>query len=176
VRRPILVFLAIVAIVIVGCSQSDPTPKPSAQIRKAETNTPAADAFAPTDSQANSKDKGYAPPTAEEMAPMRPEYMAELAKIHEPPEMASKPMQVRKAVSPNMVNLGKIMNAVGSPEKATHQQRATAIRELLEIANGTERDDGVDKSMTYGVIAIVACSFSRDREVAKRLARPCGDQ
>jgi tetratricopeptide (TPR) repeat protein len=162
VRRPILVFLAVVPILLVGCSQSDRTPKPSAQIRKAETNAPAADASAPTDSQSKSKDKGYAPPTAEEMAPMRPEYMAELAKIPEPPEMASKPMQVRKAVSPNMLKLGNVMNAVGSPDKATHQQRATAIRELLEIANSTEQDDGVDKSMTYGVIAIVACLDGAD--------------
>ncbi len=72
-------------------------------------------------------------------------------------EMAGKPMQVRKAVSPNTVKLGNVMNAVGSPEKATHQQRAAAIRELLKIANSAEHDNGVDKSTTYGVIAIVAC-------------------
>jgi tetratricopeptide (TPR) repeat protein len=93
---------------------------------------------------------------------MRPEYMAELAKIHEPPEMASKPKQVRKAVSPSVVKLGNVMNAAGSPEKATHQQRATAIRELLEIANSTEKDDGVDKVITYGAIAVMACLDGAD--------------
>src|ERR1700736_844434 len=142
VRRPIWLFLAIVPFVLVGCGQSDSTPKPSAENRNTESNAPAADASAPTESHSNSKNKGYALPTAEEMAPMRPEYMAELAKIHEPPEMAGMPMQVRKAVSPNMVKLGNVMNAVGSPEKATHQQRATAIRDLLEIANSIEKDDG----------------------------------
>src|SRR5580700_4517520 len=94
----------------------------------------------------------YEPPTAEEMAQLRPEYMAELAKIHEPPEMARKPLQVRKAVSPSVLRLGNVMNAVGSPDKATHQQRATAIGELLEIANSNAQDDGVDRTVTYGVI------------------------
>jgi hypothetical protein len=42
------------------------------------------------------------------------------------------------------------MSALGSPEKATQQQRATAIRALLEIANSTEQNDGVDKVITYG--------------------------
>lgn len=162
VRRPILLFLAVVPIVLIGCSQSDSTPKPSAPIRNSDSNAPATIASAPTESQSNSKNKPYALPTAEEMAPMRPEYMAELAKIREPPEMAGKPMQARKAVSPNMVKIGSVMNTVGSPEKATHQQRATAIRELLEIATSAEQDDGVDKSMTHGVIAIVACLDGAD--------------
>lgn len=82
-RRPILAFLALVPIVVAGCSQSDPTSKPSAPIRKAQNNAPATDASVPTDSQPDSRGKGYTPPTAEEMAPMRSEYMAELAKIHE---------------------------------------------------------------------------------------------
>jgi tetratricopeptide (TPR) repeat protein len=159
VRKPILVFLAVGSIVVAGCGQNDPPSKPSS---KAQTHAPATDASVRTDNQVDSKSNGYTPPTAEEMAPMRPEYMAELAKIHEPPEMAGKPMQVRKAVSPNMVKLGNVVNALGSPEKASHQQRATAIRELLEIADSTEQDDGVDKSMTYGVIAIVACLDGAD--------------
>jgi tetratricopeptide (TPR) repeat protein len=162
VRGPILVFLAVVPIVVAGCSQSDQTAKPSAPIRKAQTNAPATDASVPADSQPDSRGKGYTPPTAEEMAPMRPEYMAELAKIHEPPEMASKPMQVRKAVSPRVVKLGNVMNAVGSPEKATHQQRATAIRELLEFANSAEKDDGIDKVITYSAIAGMACLDGAD--------------
>lgn len=99
----------------------------------------------------------YAPPTAEEMAQLRPEYLAELAKVHEPPEMAGKPMQVRKAVPPSVLKIGKVMSALGAPEKATHEQRVTAIRDLLEIANNKERDDGVDRAVTYGAIAVVAC-------------------
>ncbi len=88
---------------------------------------------------------------------MRPEYLAELAKVHEPPEMFGKPMQVRKAVSPNILKLGNAVADVDSPEKATHEQRTTAIRRLLEIANSKERDDGVDRVITYGAIAIMAC-------------------
>ena len=161
-RRPILVILVVVPIVVAGCSQNEQTPKPSAQIQKAPTNAPATDTSVRSDSQPNSSAKGYAPPTAEEMAPMRPEYIAELAKIHEPPEMANKPMQVRKAVSPGIVQLDNVMSAIGSPEKATHQQRATTIRELLEIANNSKQDDGVDKVITYGAIAAMACLDGAD--------------
>ena len=170
-RKPILVFLAVFPMVVAGCSQSDQTSKPSAPIRKALTNAPATDASVPTEEQPDSKDKGYTPPTAEEMAPMRPEYMAELAKIHEPPEMAGKPMQVRKAVSPSIAKIGNVMNAVRSPEKATHQQRATAIRELLEIANSTEKDDGVDKVIIYSAIAAMACLDGADPQTVIGYAR-----
>ena len=105
------------------------------------------------------KSKGYvyAPPTAEEMAPMRPEYLAELAKIHEPPEMTGKPMQARKAASPGVLKMGRVMDAIGAPEKATHEQRATAIREILEIADSKELDDGVGRAVTYGAVATMAC-------------------
>lgn len=161
-RKLFLVFLAFVPVVVAGCSQRNPTSKPSASIRKAQTTAPTTDASVPTDSQPASRDKGYTPPTAEELAPMRPEYMAELTKIHEPPEMAGKPMQVRKAASPRLVKLGNVINAIGSPEKATHQQRATAIRELLEFAKSTEQDDVIDKVTTYSVIAVIACLDGAD--------------
>lgn len=161
-RKPILVFLAVGSMAVAGCSQNDPTSKPSGPIQKEQTNAPATDASVRADNQLGSKGNGYTPPTAEEMAPMRPEYMAELAKIHEPPEMAGKPMQVRKAVSPSVVKLGNAMSALGSPEKATQQQRATAIRALLEIANSTEQGDGVDKVITYGAIAGIACLNGAD--------------
>src|ERR1700730_4303521 len=72
VRRPIWVFLALVPIVVAACSQSDPTSKPSAPIRKAQTNTPSTDASVPIANHPDSKGNGYTPPTAEEMAPMRP--------------------------------------------------------------------------------------------------------
>lgn len=113
----------------------------------------AADIKASKDSNRN----GYIPPTAQEMAPMRSEYLADLAKIYEPPEMTGKPLQVRKAVSPNLLKVGRIMSALGSPEKATHEQRLSVIHELLEIANSKARDDGVDRDITYSVIAVMAC-------------------
>ena len=102
----------------------------------------------------------YTPPNAEEMLPMSPEYVTQLAKIHEPPEMARKPLQIRKVVSPSVVKLGNVMNAIGSPDKATHQQRETAIRGLLEIAQSTEQDDG--KVVIYSAIAALACLDGAD--------------
>lgn len=99
----------------------------------------------------------YTTPTAEEMTPMRSEYLAVLAKVHEPPEMNGKPMQVRKVVSPNVVMLGKVLSTVGSPEKATHEQRAASIKELLTFTTSKDRDDEIDKPMIYGVIAAIAC-------------------
>jgi len=93
---------------------------------------------------------------------MRAEYLAELTKIHEPPEMAGKPLEVRKAVSPSVLKIENVLGAVGDPEKATHQQRATAIRELVEIADSKERDDGVDRVITYGAIATLACIDDAD--------------
>jgi len=162
VRRPIWVLLALVPIVVAACSQSDPTSKPSAPIRKAQTNTPSTDASVPIANHPDSKGNGYTPPTAEEMAPIRPEYMAELAKIHEPPEMAGKPLQVRKAVPPSVIKLGNVLSAVGSPEKATHQQRATAIRELLEIVRSADQNNGIDKVITYSAIAAMACLDGAD--------------
>lgn len=160
--RPILMFLAFVPIVVAGCSQNDSTSKLSSPMPKAQTDLSATVALAPAISQSVSKGNGYVPPTAEEMAPMRPEYLAELSKIREPLEMARRPMQARKAVSLSMVKLGNAMNAVGSPEKATHQQRQTAIRGFLEIANSAQQDDGIDKGITYGAIAAMACLDGAD--------------
>jgi tetratricopeptide (TPR) repeat protein len=162
VVRLIVVFVAVVSFAVAGCSQSDPTSEPGAPNRAAQMNAPTTDAAVRAGSKPSSSYKGYTPPTAEEMAPMRPEYMAELAKVREPPEMANKPMQVRKAVSPGIIKLGAAMNAVGSPEKATHQQRETAVREFLEIAKNTKQDDGVDKGVMYGVIAEISCLDEAD--------------
>ena len=113
--------------------------------------------FALASTITDAKGYDYEIPTAEEMTPMRPEYLAELAKIHEPPEMAGKPMKVRTAVSPGVLTLGKVLNDVGSPEKATHEQRTAAVRKLLEIANNKELDDEVGSVMTYGAMAGIAC-------------------
>jgi len=157
----VLVLGALLAfpIIVAGCSQSNATLSPVATIQKPQTNLPAKEVPGPTEKQSDSKGFSYTPPTSEEMAPMRPEYLAELAKIHEPPEMAGKPMQVRKAVSPSWLKLEKVMSAAGA-EKATHEQRAIAIRELLEIANSRELE--VDRVFTYGALAEMACVDGAD--------------
>ena len=130
---------------------------PVAAIQKPQTKAQEKEAPGPTaEEQFDSKGFSYTPPTAEEMAPMRPEYLVELAKIHEPPEMAGKPMQVRKAVSPSWLKLENLMSAAGA-EKATHEQRSAAIRELVEIANSKALDD-FERVSTYGALAAMACS------------------
>ena len=91
------------------------------------------------------------------MAPLSEGYLAVLAQIHEPPEMVGKPMQVRKPVSPAVLKVDNVLSSANSPEKATHEQRTKAIRDLLEIANSKEQDDGVDRALIYGVIAVTAC-------------------
>lgn len=103
----------------------------------------------------------YTPPTAEELAPMRPEYSAELAKIDEPPEMANKPMQARKLVSSAMIKAMNVMSALGSPEKATHNQRAAAINDMLELAKNKELDDTFVRT-TYAALAMVSCINGAD--------------
>jgi tetratricopeptide (TPR) repeat protein len=100
------------------------------------------------------------------MAPMRPEYLVELAKIHEPPEMADKPMQVRRAVSPKIVQVGYVISAIGSPDKATHDQRVTAVRELLKLAN-TKQMAG-NTRVTYGAVASIACIDGDDPQAVIR--------
>src|SRR5437763_65757 len=91
----------------------------------------------------------YSPPTAEELAPLRSEYLAELAKIHEPPEFALKPMSVRKPVSSTIEKLFNAMPSA-SPERASHEQRAKEIQELLKIVGEIDPSDTSDRSMAYG--------------------------
>jgi tetratricopeptide (TPR) repeat protein len=152
-----LVTALLFAIASSGCSQSDPSPKPGASVQKTPKSSPAGSSSTAAAHSPNSKGSSYSAPSAEEMAPMRSEYLAELAKILEPPEMTGRPMQVRKAASPRMIELGNVMGAIGSPEKATHEQRAEAVRALLEIANSQQEDDGFDSTVTYGAIAAIAC-------------------
>jgi hypothetical protein len=71
--------------------------------------------------------------------------------------MAGKPMQVRKAVPPSVSKALYVMSTVGKLEKATHEQRATAIHALLELGTKKEPETGIDKASTYGAIAIIAC-------------------
>jgi tetratricopeptide (TPR) repeat protein len=112
----------------------------------------------------------YTPPTTEETAQLRPEYLAELNKIHEPPEMAELPMQVRKAVPDNVLKIGKAISSLGNPEKATHDQRVTAIHDLLELSNGLEQDSGFSKAVLYGAIAVTACLDGSDPAVITQYA------
>lgn len=97
----------------------------------------------------------YVPPTAAEMSPMPSAYLEELAKIHEPPEMADKPMQVRRPVLPAVREIGDVINALGSPDKATHAQRVAALHKLIALA-GDNHPSGL-AATTYGAIATIAC-------------------
>ncbi len=142
---------------IAGCLQVYATSLAADATQQAQMKVPSKEVPKSTESKTDSTDYNYTPPTEEELAPMRPEYLAVLAKVHEPPEMAGKPMQVRKVVSPNVVKLGKVMSAVGSPEQATHEQRAAAIKELLTFTTSKDCDDEIDKPMIYGVIAAISC-------------------
>ncbi len=99
----------------------------------------------------------YHPSTAEELAPMRPEYSAELAKLNEPPEMANKPMQARKPASSAVMRVMSVIGSLGSPEKATHSQRAAAINGMLELAKSKELDDNIGRTTLYSALAMLAC-------------------
>lgn len=88
---------------------------------------------------------------------MRPEYLSELARIHEPPEMSGKPMQVKKSLSPIMLRFDKAISSLTSIDKATHAQRAATIHELLEILRSDDFSDPEGRRLTYGAIATIAC-------------------
>lgn len=152
-----MVFLAAVCALASACRQDVSSPPTTVTNPQVEASTQAKGAIAQNEEHADTKGDVYSFPTAEEMSPLRPEYLAELARIHEPPEMAGKPMQVRKALSPNVQEIVRITSAIPAPEKATHEQRVESIRELLEIVSKKEQDDGVDIGITYGAIAIMAC-------------------
>src|ERR1700681_170548 len=154
VKKSIFIMCLAASVCLAGCGQSNSASNTAAT--RAQTAGQSRSGPAPAENPPAARGTSYVPPTAEEMAPLRPEYAAELAKIHEPPEMAGKPMQVRKAVSPDVLKLGTVMTALGSPDKASHQQRVLAIRQLQEIAD-SNGDDGIDRHMIYGVIAITAC-------------------
>jgi tetratricopeptide (TPR) repeat protein len=161
----VFVFVAIVAITLTGCSPTDPISKSSTPTPSAQADLPPAVVSKPLDNSPVAKDSDYKPPTADEMAPMRAEYLAELAKIHEPPEMANKPMRVRRVVPESVVKLGLMMNSIGAPEKATHQQRATAIRELLEFANSSDPKDDNGRSKAMAAAAFLSCLDGADTKL-----------
>lgn len=153
-------LMVVAAWTLVGCDQA---PKKTEPAKVTEASQHGVDDLrGATGGRSHSGDKGYKPPTAEEMAPMRPEYLAELAKIHEPPEMSGKPFQIRKAVPLSVLKVNNVMTALGSPDKASHQQRAAAIRDFLEIAQRTDQVNGIGREMIYGVIAVTACLDGAD--------------
>lgn len=154
-KAPTLAFVAVMA--IAGCAQGDSASKPATAAARANTTAPEKPASVTQGNESKSKDDDYVPPTPEETAPMRAEYLAELAKIHEPPEMAEMPMEVRRPAPPGALQVSHLMSTLGAPEKATHEQRATAIRELLEIANSNGQDDRIGRAVIYGAIAGLAC-------------------
>jgi hypothetical protein len=144
-RKTIIVLTVAVSTMVGGWSQRDATA-----------------GAAPAEMQSNSRD-GYAPPNAEELAPMRPEYAAELAKIDEPPEMARKPMQVRKPAPSAVIKVLDVMSTLGSPEKATHGQRAAAINAMLELAKNKDLDS-IGETTLYGALATLACLDGADSQ------------
>jgi tetratricopeptide (TPR) repeat protein len=148
--RKTTIVLAVAIFAAVGGYASEPQKK-----------QPTTASAGPTERQSVSKER-YTPPTAEELAPMRPEYSAELAKIDEPPEMANKPMQARQPASSAMVEAMNVMSALGSPEKATHNQRTAAINDMLELTKNKELDDSVGRTTLYGALAMVACIDGAD--------------
>ncbi len=95
------------------------------------------------------------------MAPLRPAYLAELAKIHEPPEMAGKPMQVRKAV-PGASKIMDAMNGIRDPDKMTHEQREASVRKLLAFADDGDGQGTIPRGLTFGVVATLACFDGSD--------------
>jgi tetratricopeptide (TPR) repeat protein len=153
-----LALAVAVSTIVGGCSKRD-----VATTSEAQKKQPTTASAAPTEKQSDSKDH-YTPPTAEELAPMRPEYSAELAKIDEPPEMAKKPMQVRKPASSAAIKAMNVMSALGSPEKATHSQRAAAINDMLELAKNKELDDSIGRTTLYGALATLACIDGADSQ------------
>lgn len=150
---PNVVLILVLVICTSACSRAAPTAFSATPQSARSTSVPHPASKEPSASVSSR----YTPPTREEMAPMRPEYLRELAKVHEPPEMADKPMHVRRAVSPNAVKLQGVVSTLGSPDKATHDQRATAIHELLDLATDKEHDAGIDRTTIYGAIATIAC-------------------
>jgi hypothetical protein len=100
---------------------------------------------------------GVAPPTTEEMAPLRPEYLAELKKVHEPPEITMKPMTQRVAPPASAVKIFNAMSTFPSPDKATHEQRTKAIQALVTAVGDLDPADAKHRDMAFELIAQIAC-------------------
>jgi tetratricopeptide (TPR) repeat protein len=145
VRRTTIVLGVTFLTVVAGCSQRHGKAGDEPELRSQTKNR-------------------YIPPTAEELAPMRPEYLAQLAKIDEPPEMAEKLMRVRKPASSAGLKVMDVMSALGSPEKATHRQRATAINNMLELAKSKDLDDLISRTTLYSYLATLACIDGADAQ------------
>jgi hypothetical protein len=165
VRKWVWLFLAAMSILAAGCGRTDSSASSAPNTRKAQTSEQSKVASDRKEQRPAATAEHYSPPTAEEMAPMAPVYAEELAKIHEPPEMLEQPMQVRKPASRGAVEVEKVMSVLGSPDKATHEQRAAADRQLLEIVTHEQDIDGVGRALVYGVIAMTACLDGTDPQV-----------
>jgi len=175
-KKTAIVLAVVVFTLVGGCSKQSgtaptvPIGKPQTAVASSAATTgkvqkrqPTAAGPELTEKRSDSKD-GYTPPTAEELAPMRSEYSVELAKIDEPPEMAKKPMQVRKLASYEVIKLMNVLSALGSPEKATHSQRTAAINDMLVLTKNKELDDSFDRTTLYGALATVACIDGADSQ------------
>ena len=101
---------------------------------------------------------GYAPPTASEMAAMSPRYLAELATIHEPPEITNTPMQARRPVPVGVEKVLAAIKGIRSPDKATPAQLEATLNELGALTSTKLPSDVA--SMVYGMMAEMTC-FAR---------------
>lgn len=117
---------------------------------------------------------GYAPLTAAEMSPMPSRYLAELATIQEPPEMANRPMQVRRPVPAVYGRVLAAMNEVRSPDKATPAQLETALNKLIALTS--DKTTGQFTGMIYGAIAEVACFAGETRNTVINYATKAIDE
>jgi tetratricopeptide (TPR) repeat protein len=162
VEAPATAARAVLVLAVVACASACSRSAPPVPPAAGQTGQSYPVPSIPTKEQSDSRDSVPPPPTAEEIAPMRPEYLAALAKIHEPPEMAGKPMQVRKPAPASALRLQRVMDALRSPEKATHAQRTSAIHELVELATNVQPTDGIDAQTIYGAVATMACIDGTD--------------
>jgi len=76
-------ILLLLGVIISGFGNAGSDSKPMAAVQQGKAGTSPPSGSVPAEKQGPAKDNGYTPPTAEEMAPLRPEYAAQLA-IHEP--------------------------------------------------------------------------------------------
>jgi tetratricopeptide (TPR) repeat protein len=100
----------------------------------------------------------YVPPSAEELAPLRPAYLLALKAIHEPPEIASKEMKPRHALDPTETAALKVLSMVPpSPASAPRAQSEESVQKLLALARDRGSQDPAARSQIFGAVAPLSC-------------------
>ncbi len=99
-----------------------------------------------------------APPSAEELAPLRPAYLVALKAIHEPPEIASKDMKVRHASDPAATAALKLLSLVPpSPASAPRAQLQESVQKLLALTAGRDSQDPALRAQIFSAVAPLSC-------------------